>query len=97
MLFIKNGKVPLLLHVNSQNFHQSDLSHKKSFRENYCHTATAYLNLLIISRIRGGGRWVGGGSKLPNHGDFFKKSRQLLQEITALSFGNHGNFCNFSR
>ena len=31
-----------------------------------------------------------------NHGNFLRKSRQLLQEITATSWGNHGNFCNFS-
>jgi len=31
-----------------------------------------------------------------NHGNFFKKSRQLLQEVTALSGTFLGDFCNFS-
>jgi hypothetical protein len=69
----------------------------KKFCKNYCHTATSQANCLKMSSHPGGGRWVGGGSKLPNQGDFFKKSRQLLQEITATSAGNHGNFCRKSR
>ena len=28
-----------------------------------------------------------------NHGNFLRKSRQLLEEITATSEGNHGDFC----
>jgi len=30
-----------------------------------------------------------------NHGNFLRKSRQLLKEITATSEGNHGDFWNF--
>ena len=29
---------------------------------------------------------------LRNHRNFFKKSRQLLEEITAIIGGNHGDF-----
>jgi hypothetical protein len=32
-----------------------------------------------------------------NHYEKFQKSRQLLQEITATSSGNHGNFFRKSR